>query len=317
MEQINKTTKVSVCITTYNESLKDFDLFFTSLSKQTLKPDEIIIVDAGQKNINEVIKKYKTIFKQTKIKYIQKKNVSRSKGRNIAIQNSRNEIIAVTDLGCKQHPTWLEEISKPFLKDKKVDVAAGTYNMVYKNGLQKSMSKFLGTSSNDIDNNFLPSARSIAFKKRVWEKVSGFPENLEDTAEDSLFNLNLINAGAKFFVAKKAIVDWYMPDTIFDFSKKIYRYALGDLKSKVWWHSIKKWKTHNIKLLTVFIRYLLFFVLFANNFNIGLFTFLVYLFYSYTKANFWGILLQLISDISIMFAMLTFIFEKTVHLKDN
>ena len=41
---------------------------------------------------------------------------------------------------------------------------------------------------------FLPSGRSIAFKKSAWKEVGGYPENLY-TGEDTLFDLKLKEKG--------------------------------------------------------------------------------------------------------------------------
>ncbi|MEK7472869.1 MAG: glycosyltransferase [Patescibacteria group bacterium] len=266
---------VSVCITTYNEKGEDIKKLLDALNNQTLKPDEIIIIDAKDYN-----------------------NCSRSKGRNIAIKKARNEIIAITDAGCVPHRDWLEEITKPYTEVARrnhigsgiVIVVAGGYTMVFNNNFEKAESIFLGVNSNNMDDDFMPSARSMAFTKSMWKKAGGFPEKMGDTAEDTVFNINLIKAGAKFVVAKDAFVDWQMPRKISDFGFKIYRYAKGDAISAIWWHPVKKWQTHNLKILTIFVRYILF----------AIFPWLIlfYFFYAYIKAGFWGIVLQFTSDIS-------------------
>ena len=48
---------------------------------------------------------------------------------------------------------------------------------------------------------------SVAFRKSAWKDVGGYPEWLE-TAEDTLFDLNLKKAGKKFVLAKDAVVRW-------------------------------------------------------------------------------------------------------------
>jgi cellulose synthase/poly-beta-1,6-N-acetylglucosamine synthase-like glycosyltransferase len=280
-----KINRVSVCITIFNEKEETVKNLLSSLNSQTLRPDEIIVIDAKDYN-----------------------NCSRSKGRNIAIKKARNKIIAITDAGCIPHKNWLEKITKPFT-DNKVDVVAGGYKMVYKNSFEKAESVFLGVKERDMDSDFMPSARSMAFTKNIWKKARGFPESLNDTAEDTLFNLNLVRLNAKFKVAKDAIVDWQMPETILEFAKKIRNYAKGDAKSGIWWHPIKKWKTHNIKILTIYLRYILFLI----------FPWLIifYLIFAFNKAGLWGIILQVISDFSVMLGFVSGILKLkpvTLHL---
>lgn len=269
---INK--KISVCITTFNESEETIKKLTSALNSQTLKPNEIIIIDAKDYN-----------------------NCSRSKGRNIAIKKTKNEIIAITDAGCVPHRGWLARLCSSFEKvEVKNLVVVGGYRMIAKNDFEKAESIFLGTQRKDMNNNFMPSARSMAFTKSIWKKAGGFPEELDNTAEDTLFNVELIRAGAKFVVAKNAVVDWQMPDSIKNFYLKIKNYARGDAESGIWWHPVKKLKTHNLKILTIFLRYLVLILLFLINKPLCLLYVLCYMLYGYSKAKHWGILLQFVSD---------------------
>lgn len=267
----NINLKVSVCVTIFNETKETIKKLLDALNKQTLKPDEIIIIDAKDYD-----------------------NCSRSKGRNIAIGKARNEIIAITDAGCVPHGEWLANLTvhlggaKAHPRGVLADVVAGSYKMTARNNFEKAESVFLGVKQEDINSDFLPSARSMAFTKSIWKKAGGFPENLDGTAEDTVFNIKFLNAGVKFVVAKKAIVDWHMPSSIREFSLKIFNYARGDAQSGIWWHPVKKWRTHNLKILTIFLRYILF-VLYPW------LTFL-YIIFAFYKAGVYGILLQFISD---------------------
>ena len=75
---------------------------------------------------------------------------------------------------------------------------------------------------------FLPSARSIAFKKFAWDKVGGYPEQLTLTAEDTLFDLNLKKAGCKFAFAPKAVVYWRVRSNVKNLFRQYYLYSKGD-----------------------------------------------------------------------------------------
>lgn len=269
--------KVSVCVTIFNESEESINRLLDALKSQTLKPDEIILIDGKDYN-----------------------NCSRSKGRNIAISKAKNEIVAITDAGCVPHKDWLREIVRPLDPSShgydEAGVVAGPYRMIARNGFEKAEAVFLGVAEKDINSDFLPSARSMAFTKSIWKKAGGFPEDLDDTAEDTIFNLNLFNVGAKFTVAKKAIVDWYMPNSVYEFAKKIYRYAKGDAKSGIWWHPVKKWQTHNIKVLSIFLRYLVLIVAYLTSQPLFWLLAVSYLLFAFMKAGLWRIYLQFVSD---------------------
>ena len=91
------------------------------------------------------------------------------------------------------------------------------------------------------------------------------------------------------------------------FFKKIYSYALGDLKSGIWWHKQKKFKTHNIKALTVLFRYLVLSTMFYINFNYGLALFLIYCLFAFNKVGLWGIVIQIVSDFAIIYSFLVYV----------
>src|SRR5688500_1817570 len=113
-----ETLKISLCITVLNET-DNVENLIHSILNQTLKPHEIIIVDAG--STDGTLNKLKR-FKAAKV--IKASGSTRSEGRNIAIKYARNKIIAVTDAGCILDKNWIKEISKPFRRDL-VDVVAG------------------------------------------------------------------------------------------------------------------------------------------------------------------------------------------------
>lgn len=271
--------KVSVCITIFNEKEETVTKLLDALNNQTLKPDEVIVIDAKDYN-----------------------NCSRSKGRNIAIKKARNEIIAITDAGCVPHKDWLRNLTIHLGGDLRSPseesrtVVAGGYRMIAKNSFQKAESIFLGVDPKNMDENFMPSARSMAFTKTIWKKAGGFPEELDNTAEDTVFNLRLFKVGGKFTVATDAAVDWQMPRTIYDFGLKIYGYAKGDAESGIWWHPVKQLKTHNLKVLTIFGRYFLAFVLLEIGYWYLFVYICIYLSFAYRKAGLWGIILQFVSD---------------------
>lgn len=285
--------KVSVCITTFNESRERFNKLLDALNKQTLKPDEVIVADATlNTNYQEsFIKQYSKL----NLQFINKAGISRSVGRNIAIKKAKNEIIAITDVGCTPHNDWLEKITNPFKKDG-IDVVSGGYKMVAKNNFENAESVFLGVKQGNMNGDFMPSARSMAFTKSMWKKAGGFPEDLKDTAEDTVFNLNLLKAGAKFVTAKTAVVDWEMPESISKFYLKIKNYAHGDAQSGIWWHPVKKWQTHNIKVLSIILRYLVLVISYFASQPLFWLLAICYLLFAFKKAGLWGILLQLTSD---------------------
>jgi glycosyltransferase involved in cell wall biosynthesis len=313
--------KVSVVITVFNEEGNVAGLL-KSLQSQTIKPDEIVIVDGGSKDKTvEIIRHFQKKNKRIKLLV---ERCSRAKGRNLGVDITRNEIVVLTDAGCIVHRNWFERITKPFV-NKEVDVVAGFYKMTGKTAFQKALSFFLGVLPSQFDVNFLPSTRSIAFKKKLWLRVGGFPEKLTDTAEDTVFNYKIVQSGANIARVKNATVEWGMPRSLKEAFNKMFLYAKGDAKTKIWWHPTKKLSSHNIKVLFVFVRYaigivgvilafrnpLLWLVLITGLFLYIYWSFRkVYIEFKDYKVGMWGVILQFTSDIAVMAGFLAGIFAK-------
>ncbi|MEK7497570.1 MAG: glycosyltransferase, partial [Patescibacteria group bacterium] len=193
--------RISVCVTTFNEE-KTIGTLLKSLTDQTKKPDEIIVVDGGSTDATVTqISKLKSKNHISNLRIIKTEQANIAMGRNLAIKNARNEIIAMTDAGCVADKKWLEEITRPFgppnrKNASRAEVVAGFYKMTTNSPFQKSLANFLGTMPEKFNEKFLPSTRSIAFTKDIWQKVGGFNENLT-TAEDTDFNYKLALAQAR------------------------------------------------------------------------------------------------------------------------
>jgi len=176
--------KVSLVTTVLNE-VDNIEEFLKSVIDQTKKPDEFIIVDGGSTDgTYEILKKYAKKYKW--IKVFQIKGASIGKGRNYAIKKAKNEIIACTNVGCILDKDWLKEITKPFTKNRNVDVAVGIYKPYYANDFEYFQGLIVvGEPGKIFLNPSRMSSQSIAFKKSVWKKVNGYP-NLS-IGEDTKF----------------------------------------------------------------------------------------------------------------------------------
>lgn len=226
--------KFSLISTIYNEG-NNIISFLESYKKQTKKADEYIIVDGGSTdNTVALITKFIEDNPELNIKLIVDKSCSKkftkgpiAKGRNIAIENSNYEYIIGTDAGCILPPNWLEEIIKP-LEDDSVDVVSGWCEGIKDNEFQKFFATYcMPTIENVNRKEYLPSSRNIAFKKSCWEKVGKYPEKTY-TAEDTMYDFKLKEAGFKFVFNENAVVYWDLPQNINEAYKKLHDYGYGD-----------------------------------------------------------------------------------------
>jgi cellulose synthase/poly-beta-1,6-N-acetylglucosamine synthase-like glycosyltransferase len=80
---------------------------------------------------------------------------------------------------------------------------------------------------------FLPSSRSVAFRKEAWEEAGGYPEWL-DYCEDLVFDMSLKKQGKRFMFAPRAVVHFRPRSTLRAFFRQYYLYARGDGKADLW-----------------------------------------------------------------------------------
>lgn len=316
--------QISVCITVLNEQGSVGELL-DSLLAQSKKPDEIVIVDGGSTDKTvQIIRHYQK--KDRRIKLLVEPG-STAHGRNTGIEIAKYPIIASTDAGCIAKQDWLAKITEPF-KFKNVGLVAGFYEMTAGNPVQEAMNVFHGITPKMYDPvTFLPSARSVAFRRSVWERVGGYSEKFEKAGEDTDFFYKCVKHGVKIVRVKEARVVWKESATftLSDSYKKFFQYAKGDAKSGIWWHPEKQFASHNIKVSLIFLRYLLGSVLFIYSLNspttfyILLSAVSLYILFSFRKvyiqtgnfkAGLWGIVIQFVSDFAVMRGFLTGLMSK-------
>lgn len=289
---------ISIVSTVLNEE-KEIKPFLNSLVSQTKKPDEIIIVDAGSSDkTQDLIKEFQK--KHKSVKLIIEPGLNRSKGRNLGIKKADNQIIAVTDAGCLPRTNWLEELTLPF-KNPSIDVASGFYQPIANSVFEKCYSAYTCFPGYKLtQENFLPSSRSIAFRKSSWTKVGGYPEELS-TCEDLVFASKLRRIGAEFVLAKNAIVEWRQESSLTKAFKKLFNYAKGDAQAL--------YLPHLKKSALVWLRYIAGFLIFLFFPPLLLFLFPQYIAWSIGK-SYWRIkdkrafiilpLLQITADLAVI-----------------
>lgn len=313
--------KVSVCLTVFNEE-KSIENLINSLLKQSKKPDEIVIVDGG--STDRTLQLLKQMQKKVKTIRVLIQKCTRAGGRNLSVEIARNEIIAITDADCKADGEWLKKITEPFTH-KEVDMVAGFYKMLTKTPLEKALSYFLAVTPKRFGPDFLPSTRSIAFRKCLWERVGGFPEDSENSAEDTDFNYEVVRNGAGIARVKDAIVYWSIPVDIKGAFRKFSDYAKWDARKLILWHPTQRFKSHNIKALLKIFRYLIFLLTLLLGIGTPLFIFvfvleiIIYSYLAFRKVYLefgdyitalWGIPIQYLSDIAVIKGFGSGILEK-------
>jgi hypothetical protein len=93
-------------------------------------------------------------------------------GGNTGIEAAAGSLIAVTDAGCRLDPRWLEYIVAPLEADASAEVASGYYAPDARTLLEQAVAAAtVRTAGEEDPQTFLPSSRSVAFRKETWRSA--------------------------------------------------------------------------------------------------------------------------------------------------
>lgn len=200
-----------------------------ALASQTRKPDELVVVDGGSSD--DTVHRLRR-FAETSgfpVRMIVDPGATIAQGRNLAIQAARFPFIACTDAGSRADPNWLECILAPFESWPETEVVAGWTAPLVRNRFEQAVAELWVPRLERTDfQTYLPSSRTIAFTKAVWEKAGGYPEWLTKWGEDTWFAVWLRNECAHWVAAPGAVVCWRSCSSWAAVARQAYHYGIGD-----------------------------------------------------------------------------------------
>ncbi len=221
---------VTVIATVRNEA-GEIDALLDSILRGSRIPDEIVIADGGSTDATYERLRARAAADPRVRTLLAPGN--RSIGRNAAVRAARHVVIACTDAGVEVDPEWLERLTRPFEDDPDVDVVAGFYRPQGSTPFERAAGVVSAPSLSEIDlARFLPSTRSVAFRRSAFDLVGGFDESLSHN-EDTPFALALKRAGRRFAFAPEAIVRWHPRGNLRAFMHQHRRFGTGDGESRV------------------------------------------------------------------------------------
>lgn len=185
-------------------------MLLTDLLTQTLKPREIVITDGG--SVDSTVAIIEDFIKDgAPVRLVRESNSLPGHARNAAVAQAQSEWVAFIDAGIRPVHEWLESLVQKVLEDETVDVVYGTYEPVTDTFFTECAAiAYVPAPSASDDGLVRPrSIVSSLMRRKVWEFVGGFPEDLR-SAEDLIFMRRIQQANCKVVRAAQAIVYWHI-----------------------------------------------------------------------------------------------------------
>lgn len=223
--------RVALIVTVLDEA-GTLERLLESIAQQTRPPDDVVVVDGGSTDGTwDILETWTT---RLPLRCLRAPGASIAHGRNLAVEAARYDVIAVTDAGVRLESDWLEQLLTALTSD--VDVVGGFFKADPCTTLETAMGATVLPALEDVEApKFLPSSRSVLFRRSAWTAVGGYPAWL-DYGEDLVFDLDLKRAGQRFAFAPRAVA-WFRPrGSLEAFFWQYYRYARGDGKAGLFFY---------------------------------------------------------------------------------
>tara|TARA_Y100000590_G_scaffold469753_1_gene659540 strand:- start:6401 stop:7591 length:1191 start_codon:yes stop_codon:yes gene_type:complete len=214
---IEKNFTISILIPTFNDSEQLKELL-NHLLKQSIKPNEIIIIDSSN---NDLIKKLVNEFNFHKIKFIYKKILPSFAGKSINIGSNLSECKYIAFLDTKTIPdnNWIEYYMNVII-EKKINLLFGSTKYISMNYYQHLLR---ASSYGSIGHETVP---GTIIEKSLFLSEKGFNENVRSGYDIEW--RNRIKSKSNWSSPVKSLIKYkYLPNNIYETSLKYSYYSLN------------------------------------------------------------------------------------------
>jgi hypothetical protein len=150
-----------------------------------------------------------------------------ARGRNVAIAAATSEVVACADAGCTYRPDWLANLTAAILSGKAEYAVGGScIHPASPTVWDLASAPFFGVKLNPNEPTKSCTARSMAFRKELWQRVGGFPETVL-LGEDTLFDAKVRKTVTPAF-AERAKAFYRPHHTLKSALHQLASYALAD-----------------------------------------------------------------------------------------
>jgi glycosyltransferase involved in cell wall biosynthesis len=214
-------------VSTVKNSADHVGEFLESLRAQTRAPDEIVVVDGGSTDGTlEVLRGAEDVT------LIEEPGANIARGRNVAIAAATHDVIAVSDADCVLAPDWLERLLEPI--ERGADVSMGAYRPLALSFFQVCAAAISVPDPSELRaETFMPSSRSVAFRRAAYLEAGGYPEEL-DKGEDMWLDLRWREQDARMDLAPEAVAYWRVRPSLAEHWRQYADYARFDAIGGMW-----------------------------------------------------------------------------------
>ena len=212
---------------------KEVEEFLKSLSTQTYKNFELIVIDQNRDDrVKLIVERYRSLFP---IKYFNVDFRGLSKARNYGLRYVEGDIVAFPDDDCKYPPNLLETVKELFEEKKDYEIITGI--SLDEHTKNPSIGRWIDKNSEIKCTNILQTATSFTiFIKFKREEILFFDEKLGvgsefGSAEEMDYLFRLLKKGFKGFYYPEKVYVFHPQKGVSFASKKdrerAYYYGLG------------------------------------------------------------------------------------------
>ncbi|HVG95800.1 MAG TPA: glycosyltransferase [Chloroflexota bacterium] len=223
-------------IATVRDERASVDAWLASIRGLERAPDECVFVDGGSTDgtAERLRAAGAAPARGTGLTVLSHPGANISRGRNLAVAAAGGEIVAATDAGVRLAPAWLARLVRPLEGDPTLGAAGGFFVSDPASVWELALGATTLPDVGEIDpRRFLPSSRSVAFRREAWHQAGGYPEWL-DYCEDLLFDFALRRVAGPIRFVPRATVRFRPRGTPGAYFRQYYRYARGDGKADLW-----------------------------------------------------------------------------------
>ncbi|MFV5688929.1 glycosyltransferase family 2 protein [Flavobacterium sp. ZT3R25] len=193
--------EVSIIVPCYNQA-QYLDEALQSLYDQTYTKWECIIVNDGSQDDTEAIAQ-KWEVKDSRFRYVDKKNGGVSSARNLGIKNAKGEFIVTLDSDDMYEATFIEKALTVIQNNDEIGIVS-SWGRYFTNDMQLQVYKSIGKTTVDFLFHNAAIGTSL-FRKTCWEQVRGYDENPENGYEDWEFYLRVCSLGWKVHIVEEVL----------------------------------------------------------------------------------------------------------------